>query len=287
MKNIRYISVYLLALLFASSTLAETIVSKQAAGDKEQLIFKILQLAIKKSGEPIQIQQAAEDYSEARLTSELESGKIDVIWSGASQDRDKKLLTIRIPILKGLLGHRIFIIRQSDQYKFRQVKTLEDLKQFSAGQGTFWGDTNVLKNAGIPTVTTIKYHNLFPMLEGGRFDYFPRGVHEPWSEVESHKNLNLVVEKNLMLIYPYAMYFFVNKENKRLHDIIYKGFEAAIKDGSFDDLFFNDPSIQNVLKRTDFSHRRIFRIDNPYMHPDTPNDRKEFWLDINSLQTKN
>lgn len=68
MKNIRYISVYLLALLFASSTLAETIVSKQAAGDKEQLIFKILQLAIKKSDEPIQIQQAAEDYSEARLT---------------------------------------------------------------------------------------------------------------------------------------------------------------------------------------------------------------------------
>jgi hypothetical protein len=263
--------------------MAETITSKQAAGEKEQLVFRILQLAIEKSGSALDIKQATDDYNEARLMTEVESGHVDVMWAGAAPEKDKRLQAIRIPILKGLLGHRIFIIRKADQNKFSQIKTFEDLKQFSAGQGTFWGDTKVLKNAGLPTVTTIKYNNLFPMLEGGRFDYFPRAVHEPWNEVETHADLNLVVDKNIMLVYPYAMYFYVNKNNKKLHDIIYRGFETAIEDGSFDELFFNDPSIQDVLKKADLPNRRVFRVDNPFMHPDTPNDRKAFWLDVNSL----
>ncbi|MEI8634177.1 hypothetical protein P4S72_23305 [Vibrio sp. PP-XX7] len=156
---------------------------------------------------------------------------------GANPDVEKRLQTVRIPVLKGLLGHRIFIIRAADQNRFAQINTLAELKQLKAGQGTFWGDTQVLKKANIPVVTTIKYANLFPMLEGGRFDYFPRAVHEPWVEVASRPELNLVVDKHILLIYPFAMYFYVNKSNTVLHNQIYKGFEIAIKDGSFDKLF--------------------------------------------------
>ena len=112
------------------------------------------------------------------------------------------------------------------------MRSLEDLKKFSAGPGRFWGDTQILKANQIPVVTPVKYHNLFPMLEGGRFDYFPRAVHEPWNEVVANKELNLKVEYNLLLVYPFAMYLFVSKQDRALHDKIYQGLELAIQDAN-------------------------------------------------------
>jgi hypothetical protein len=273
----------ILCLFTANVVHAETIKIRKVEGLKEELLFDILKLAITKVSPNAQFQQHPESLSEARLLSEVEANRVDVIWGGTSPDKEAKLLTVRIPVLKGLLGHRIFIIRAADQARFAQIKTLADLKQFKAGQGTFWGDTKVLKQAGIPTVTTIKYNNLFPMLEGGRFDYFPRAVHEPWVEVQTRPELNLVVDKHIMLVYPFAMYYFVNKNNTLLHDKIYQGFETAIRDGSFDELFFNHPMIKDVLNKANMQNRIVLKIDNPLMHPDTPYNRTEFWLDINKL----
>ncbi|WP_217653324.1 substrate-binding periplasmic protein [Vibrio aerogenes] len=253
-------------------------------GPKEELIYHILELVLKKTDPDIRFSQSPETYSGARMIAEIESGNIDVGWGGINPDMEKRLRSVKIPVLKGLLGHRIFIIRAADQNRFAQIQTLDDLKRFHAGQGTFWGDTVVLKNAQIPVVTTIKYANLFPMLEGGRFDYFPRAVHEPWVEVQKRPELNLVVDKNILLIYPFAMYFYVNQSNTVLHDKIYNGFETAIRDGSFDQLFFNHPMIKDVLHKANLTHRKIFRIDNPIMGKDTEPDRAEFWLNIDELE---
>ena len=186
-------------------------------------------------------------------------------------------------MLKGLLGHRIFIIKKENQALFDNIKTLDDLKRLKAGQGTEWGDTQILKSASIPVITTLKYPNLFLMLEGGRFDYFPRALHEPWSEVEERPELNLTIEKHIMLVYPFAMYFYVAKDNQALHDKLYQGFEMAISDGSFDQLFFNNQLIKDALNKTNIKNRTVIKIPNPAMHPDTPIDRKEFWLDPTSL----
>lgn len=262
---------------------AETIRVKKVEGAKEELTFEILRLALSKSVPDAQFQQSAEAMNDARLINEVEAKRIDVMWSGAAPEKESRMRTVRIPVLKGLLGHRIFITRSEDKAKFANIKSLNDLKKYHAGQGTFWGDTKVLKDAGIPTITTIKYGNLFPMLEGSRFDYFPRAVHEPWTEVSSRPELNLVVDTNVMLVYPFAMYFFVNQDNQRLHDLIYQGFEAAIKDGSFNELFFNHPMIKDVLEKANLHQRTVLRVDNPNMHPDTPYDRKDFWLDVEQL----
>ncbi|WP_391091833.1 diguanylate cyclase [Vibrio sp. NH-UV-68] len=262
---------------------ADTVTVRKVEGLKEEIVFDILKLALSKTRPDVQFTTATEEYNEARLMEEVIAGNIDVMWAGAAPDKEEKMLTVRIPILKGLLGHRIFIIRQEDQARFASIQTLSQLKAFDAGQGTFWGDTKVLKAAQIPTITTIKYANLFPMLEGGRFDYFPRAVHEPWSEVDSRPELNLTIDKNVMLVYPFAMYFFVSPNNQTLHDYIYNGFEMAIQDGSFDVLFFNHPMIKEVLAKANLRERTVFRIPNPYMHEKTHFDRKEFWLDVSKL----
>ncbi|MFC4698768.1 substrate-binding periplasmic protein [Glaciecola siphonariae] len=252
-------------------------------GGKEEIAAKILKLALSKVEPSVELVQHDEVMTEGRLMQAIEENEIDILWAGAAKDKEERMLTVRIPILKGLLGHRIFIIRKEDKARFESIKTRADLDKFFAGQGTFWGDTKVLQHAKLPTVTTIKYENHFPMLEGGRFDYFPRAVHEPWTEVETHADLNLMVDQTVMLIYPYAMWFFVNKDNQALHDKIYKGFEMAIADGSYDELFFSIPMIKEALENANLADRVVFKLENPYMHPDTPTDRKEFWLNINDL----
>ncbi|MCG3722028.1 diguanylate cyclase [Vibrio cincinnatiensis] len=278
-------NIFILVAVFFSvhCTAAQTITVNKVEGEKEQLAFNILQLVLAKSSPDLIIKQIDQNYNETRLTEEIQANNIDVMWAGASSERDEKLLAIRIPIFKGLMGHRLFIIRSGDQAKFSQIKNLSQLRALKAGQATFWGDTQVIEQANLPIVTTIKYNNLFPMLEGGRYDYFPRGVLEPWEEVAQHTQLNLAVEKDLMLIYPFALYFYVSRDNQPLYNQIYQGFMSAIDDGSFDSLFFNHPLIKDTLAKANLGQRTILRIDNPYMHPDTPYENKKFWLDINQL----
>ena len=190
---------------------------------------------------------------------------------------------MHIPVLKGMLGHRTFIIKEGNQYLFDNIQTLDDLKNLKGGQGSQWGDTFVLKNSEIPTVTTSKYLNLFKMLEGERFHYFPRAIHESWAEINEHPDLNLTVEKRILLIYPYAMYFMVGPENQRLHDLIYRGFEMAIRDGSYNELFYANPAIKEALIKSNLNERIVLKIPNPNMGPKTPIDRPEFWLELNEL----
>lgn len=274
---------YLLS-AFLFSVNAQTVVVPKVQGEKEQILYDILALALSKSAPSISLSTLPEVLNEAQLVSEVESESVDVMWSGGDKEKDDRLQAVRIPVLKGLLGHRIFLIREQDKARFATIQTFEDLLEFEAGQGRFWGDTQILKSADIPTVTTIKYKNLFPMLEGGRFDYFPRALHEPFIEAENHKDLDLVVDSNVMLVYPYAMYFYVNKNDKRLHNLIYRGFEMAIEDGSYDELFFSNSMIQDVLTKANIAQRTVFRVGNPHLHPDTPLNRDEFWLDIENLK---
>jgi hypothetical protein len=250
---------------------------------RNSLVHDILTLVLSKSDPQLGIKQLPEERPELRLIEDVQLGKVDLLWAGASPNLDEKLLAVRIPLFKGLLGHRIFIIKDGQQSRFNNIKTLEQLKQLTAGQGTLWGDTKVLKDANLPVVTTLKYHNLFYMLEGDRFDYYPRAIHEPWDEVASRPELNLVVEDKVLLIYPFALYFYVNKNDQALHDKLVNGFEMAIADGSFDKLFLNNRMIKDALQKTNLKSRNVIRINNPNMHPDTPINRPELWLDINKL----
>jgi len=285
MHQKKWVSILFIALSFLITTQAQSaeIRINKVAGVKEQLAVDILTLILKKTDPQATIRQHSEELNQSRLMDVIKSGDVDVMWAGVDPTLESELKPIRIPMFKGLLGHRIFIIRKDQQARFDNIKTLDDLKQLNAGQGTEWGDTQILKGADIPVITTLKYPNLFLMLEGQRFDYFPRALHEPWSEVEERPELNLTVEKNIMLVYPFAMYFFVAKDNQALHDKLYQGFEMAIADGSFDELFFNNQLIKDALNKTNIKNRTVIKIANPAMHPDTPVDRKEFWLDTTSL----
>jgi len=182
-----------------------------------------------------------------------------------------------------LLGHRIFIINPASQSRFEQVKNFNDLKSFSFGQGNTWADAAILAKNGLKVVKANKYQSLFYMVDGGRFDAFPRGVQEPWQELVSHPTLSLSVEKHIMLVYRMPFYLFVSKQNKALARDLEQGLNIAIADGSFDQIFLNDPMVKDVLDKANLSNRLVFDLSNPTLPKETPVDRPELWLDIKTL----
>ncbi|MER2490834.1 diguanylate cyclase [Catenovulum sediminis] len=256
----------------------------EGIGAKEEYQFGLLKLALDYDAQnTYQYQPASRFLPQVTMMEQLKAGEIEVAWTGTSKELETELLPIRIPLYKGLLGHRIFIIREGNQAKFDAVDTFSDLQRLTAAQERTWADTKILRSAGIPVIGTRRYENLFYMLEGGRYDYFPRGVHEPWSEIAARPELPLTVEKHILLKYPMPAYFFVRKDNFNLANKIEAGLRQAIRDGSFDDYFFSNPMIKDVIEKAHLTERVMFEIDNPNIPDATPFEDPSLWLDINNL----
>ncbi len=247
---------------------------------RSQYYIDLLRLALEKTRESMgdfEIQGTTQMNQSLAVHNLSQDLWIDVLWTMTSIEREEKLLPIRIPLLKGLLGHRIFIIRKADKEAFAKINTLEELKRFSAGQGHDWPDTAILSANGFQVTTASTYAGLFDMLQMERFDFFPRGVNEPWTEVIKHADKDLIVEPTLMLYYPAPTYFFVNKNNTALAHRIETGLKMAIADGSFDALFRNHPANRPIFGQANLAGRKTFTLRNPLLPPETPLDVPEYW----------
>jgi ABC-type amino acid transport substrate-binding protein len=239
----------------------------------------LLKLALSKVPEKYEPQETVPNTSEERMVSMLMDNQLDIVWYATTNDLEERLQPIRICIYRGLLGYRVLMIKKGTQHKFDGIKTLEDLKKVSLGQGRFWADTNVLTANNLNVVKVLKYEGLFYMLDGGRFDAFPRGAHEPWSEMQRYPKLALDVEQNLLISYTNPFYFFVNKSNTQLAADIERGLRIAIEDGSFNEYFLNDPTVKDVMAKANLKNRVLIRLDNPGLPKKTPVDDKSLWFD--------
>ena len=213
-----------------------------------------------------------------RIIVQIEQGLLDVAHLPISEKAGQRLLPVRIPIRKGMLGWRLLLIRREDQHKFANVRTIEDLRKFKAGFGSQWGDLNILKTNVGEVTTNLDYELLFSMLIAKRFDYLHRGLHEPWDEVALRKETypTLHIEKTLVLHYPIGDYFYVGKQNPSLAERIESGFRALIEDGSFD-RFFNK-EYGKIIEQAKIPLRRRIDFQNPFLPFDTPLDIKEYWI---------
>jgi hypothetical protein len=281
----RVCCLFLIALICTTATADEQVIRVNNFSDPNAAYaINMLRLALSHIDKPYRIDISTKDMTQARVNEEVRiGGDLDLAWTSSDAKMEATVLPIRIPLFKGLLGYRILIINKHDQAKFDRVETLEDLKQLTFGQGRTWADTNILESNGFTVIKTNKYPSLFYMVEGGRFDAFPRGVHEPFGELAQRPELELAVEKNLMLAYKMPFYLFVSKNNPGLANDIETGFNRAIANGSFDEAFMNAPEVKDVIEKANMKHRKVFYIDNPTLSPETPLDRAELWFDPKDL----
>lgn len=230
---------------------------------------------------PYELRQAPLRMVASRTFQALSENKIvDIAWGVTNTSREQSLAPIRIPLLKGLLGYRIFIIKQGAQNTFNEVAGLNDLRILKAGQGHDWADVPILQSNGLQVQTSTSYEALFSMLYGQRFDYFPRSVFEAFTEVKARPELGLTVERSLMLRYTSPTFFFTHSQNSELHKRLSEGLWAMLEDGSFDEFFENHPLTKAIFTEVNFPVRSVFQLDNPYLSKETlaTLDDKRLWF---------
>ncbi|WP_299817298.1 hypothetical protein [uncultured Roseibium sp.] len=221
----------------------------------------------------------AAGMSRDRLLSELISGElIDYAAMATKPEWEAKLITIRIPLRKGLQGYRILFILGANQDAYSRVETLEDLKMFSVGSGLQWSTSRIMEEAGLHVVRAETLEHLLRMLELGRFKSLPRGMDEIFFEYEkwSEKMPDLAIEDTLTLFIPLPTYLFVSPERPDLAERFERGLRSMIADGSLDRLFWK--YFQKDIERAGLSERRMIRIPNPNLGPETPLNDPALWF---------
>ncbi|MDJ0989550.1 MAG: hypothetical protein QNI85_06030 [Desulfobacterales bacterium] len=215
-----------------------------------------------------------------RALVELVAGRlINVHIVPTRREWEAKTLPIRIPVAKGLLGYRLFLVKRQEIERFASIQSLEELKQMRAGLRQQWSTTLAMQALGFEVMTGRSYEGLFRMLVHGRFDYFPRGINEIFEEYDRRRLdlLEMAIEPSKALCLPMPTYVFVSPKNPELAARIQAGLRMMIQDGSRDKLFWEYHRAS--IKQSDLAHRRIFRVDNPLLSPETPFEQQHLWLD--------
>lgn len=215
---------------------------------------------------------------EALRALQWEDDVIDVAFGMTESARERFVRPVRVPILKGLLGTRLMMVREDEVDILNDVSTIEDLRPFQIGQGEDWPDTRILNANGLDIYTSDGYGILFEQLAEGEFDLFPRGINEIWEELDAFGDLGLTLADHVYLQYPTATYFFVAQQNRELADRIDEGLHRAIDNGRFDALF--NEYYGDVVDRANLDEKNVIQIENPYLPEDTPTDNPEYWHDI-------
>lgn len=267
-------AVLICSLFITCQTLAKPIII-QSTEDDVKLPSTVLRTVL--SQLDTEFVYYGKDSTVSKLLEDLNNGDVDIVWQMTSPQLEQDFEPIYFPIYRGTLGMRLGIVKRENRHLFNNVNTLGQLRQYQAGQGKGWADTLILEDNQIKVAKSHKYENLFHMLEGERFDYFPRGLFEPWGEVERFADLNLVVEPNLVIHYVAPMYFYVRKDNKDLARKISNILQEMAQTGEYQKLFFADEDVAKSLKLSNIKARRFIKLDNPSLSSKTPLNRAEFW----------
>lgn len=258
----------------------------ESANDTRYLYhWKILETALEKTSAEFgpYVLEPSEFMTEKRQANEMltDSGKLTVMYISTTPEFERALLPVRIPVDRNLGGYSVFLIRKQDQARFNSGMGLEDIRKFSFGLGLGWIDVQILRANGFRVITGSSYEGLFSMLENGRFDVFLRSAPEVLDEYAARRARlpDLAIEENLVLYYPLPMYFWFSRseEGRRLAERVEKGMRRMIADGTYDRIF--DQYQGKKIEQLQLNKRRILRIDNPNVGPETPFGDSRLWFD--------
>ncbi len=220
--------------------------------------------------------------SESRLTAEMQAGDLNLAFIPPNGDRLRLkkqgiLREIGIPLDRGLLGYRICLVTEANKDMLQNVRTAEDLRRFTVGQGFGWGDAAVYRQAGIPVVEASFSSMLDPLrtLAAGRFDVLPLGVTEYQHFLAEYAKqaTGLTADTHLLISYPWFRFVWVSAtapDGDALYTALNKGFAIIAANGTFTAVFerFKGHFDPHALKG-----RTIIDLKSPYGRMDSLDPR--------------
>ncbi len=234
------------------------------------------------AGRPVPDLMETSAMEQGRATHELNRGAIvDVYWMGTNIEREKKLRAIRIPLDRGLIGYRRLIIRADRQAEFNAVKGSADLKRLLGCQGLDWPDVDIMRAASLRVTEVAVLEGLYQQVVAKRCDYFPRGFYEAVPELAQRRAAypELMEYQDLVLHYPFAIYFFVRRDNEELAQWIEQGLEQMIDSGQLLAYIKSHPLTSHIfpLDKNSLPSRTI-HIANPFLPSNTDFTNPRYWF---------
>ncbi len=252
------------------------------ADSRDAYFLELLELALHQTEldfGPCTLDMAPVRMSQSRAIASLREGSyVDVVWTMTSEARETSLLPVRVPLLQGLMGVRIPVVRADDvPHSLSDATTPDELKAYTVAQGHDWPDTRILAANGLQVATSSSYESLFRMLAHRRVDYVPRSVTEVATEQHLYDAHNLRPLDGPLIAYYAPSYFFVQEDDLRLALRLEVGLRRAIEDGSFFELFQHHSANRKALDRLEQAGDRIIWLQNPELPKDTPVARNLLW----------
>lgn len=281
---------FLLFIVFALNCRADDIrvLGKQSHEDTAHSYFlDLIQLALDKSSDKYPLHKITildmEHTTQKRTLNLLEKEYVDIFWVGTNKEREKKFIPIRIPLFFGLLGYRVSVIHQDNFEQFNAIiNEPEKLKSLTACQGQHWPDSNILQDNGFKVSRIARFDLMYKMINFKRCDYFPRAIFEGYSEIIAAQQQypNLIIFDDIVIHYPFAMYFFVHKSNQALAEQLEYGLELAIQDGSLNAFMKQHTISKYLFPLKQWRYKKYIHLENNYMSQDSLGIDKKYWLTL-------
>ena len=214
--------------------------------------------------------------------------RVNVIFTGHSKYREALLVQIDIPLLRGLLGYRVFAIKAKNTPLLSSLTSLDDLiENVPIGSATSWPDTVILRHAGFD-IKTSTIDTLWHMLDRDRFMALPLSINEIQAKLARFKRTTptstILTEKTLMLYYPFGSFFYVTPDDSHRATIIEQGLKRLYETGEFLKIFYDDPDIKKALDEQQFYKRQIIPLENPLLSDRVKAIPAQYWHTFENQQ---
>jgi hypothetical protein len=236
--------------------------------------------AMKNNGHTYSLNQYPEKLTRPRqlLHFELEKSQCDVFTGGANLEYSARFLRVDIPLTRGLLGYRYFMVENEQLENLASLSTIKEFKEhliIGSNTAKLKNDIFNYNNFNIMNSTSGR---AWLMLKGQRFNAIQRSIVGNISKREKSRTESSIY-RNLMVYYHADLFFYVNKNRKDLHEILLNGLIKAYKNGSFMKTFDNHSDITQALNfLNNFEEKNIYGMKNPYLDSDFYNISAEYWM---------
>ena len=256
--------------------------SSGAYSYKNDVFLSMLELSLEKTQEDFgsyNLVQTDLKLKQSRVVEEMRKHcPFDLTWLVSSRKRERDLVAVKIPLLKGLFGLRVPMIHSDSKQLFDDMQGEVELQQLTGGLGHDWPDTKILQHNGYNILPIVNFRALFDLLSTKKIDYIPRSVAEIYDELAMEGNGNLISYPNVLLHYPSPIYFFICPDKKELAERIKTGLKIAIEDGSFDEVFRSSREYKAFERLKEQEIKDVFEQVNPELDNDQLPEYKNSWL---------
>ena len=211
-------------------------------------------------------------------------GVLDVVASAPTVEREQLFRSARVPLMMGLLGYRMMIIRPEDKATYDQISRPSQLKKLRACQAMHWPDADILERAGYRVVRGDTFEVLFELLQDNKCDYFPRAITEGYGEVLSYNvhnpNKKLTAFDKVLLHYEVPFYFFTSHKKFQLAARIEQGLDMMAESGQLLQHMQSHQVTKGAFPLSKWQGKTIFYVENEEQLDSTPLHKKHYWLKL-------